>query len=129
MNKVQKNWLEWIVFALGLVLVTGVLGYLIYDGATLGNAPPNIEVRLGTPEQRTQGFIVPVSVKNLGDETAEGVQIEVTLESGREGTEPERGEFNIAFLPRRATHEGWVAFQTDPRCAQMKARVLGYGQP
>lgn len=132
MSKLQKNWLEWIVFACGLVLVVSTLGYLAYEGATMGNDPPSIEVRLGTPEQRTHNFIVPVTVTNHGDETAEGITVEVTLENavgGEGGGEPVRGELTIAFLPRRATREGWVTFQQDPRAARLTARVLGYEKP
>jgi uncharacterized protein (TIGR02588 family) len=127
MNKPQKNWLEWVVFAVGLVLVAGTLAYLVYAGATTGSEPPSLEVRLGTPEQRTHNFIVPVTVINHGDKTAGGIKIEVVLET--EGQEKARGELDIPFLPRRATREGWVAFEQDPRTAQLKARVLGYEEP
>jgi uncharacterized protein (TIGR02588 family) len=127
-KKLQKNWVEWAVFALGLLLVTSTLAYLAYDAATITDAPPSIEVRAGQPEQRPHNFIVPVSLVNHGDQTAEGVLVEVVLESG--GQEKERGEFTVAFLPRRSTREGWVAFQTDPRTVeQVKARVLGFEKP
>jgi uncharacterized protein (TIGR02588 family) len=127
MNKLQKNWFEWIVFALGLLLVFSTLGYLIYAGASMGHEPPSLEVRLGTPEQRQFNFIVPVTVVNHGDETAEGVRIEVVMESG--GEVKERGEFDLPFVPRHATREGWVTFEQDPRTAQLKARVQGYQRP
>lgn len=126
-TKVEKNWLEWIVFGVGLALVAGVLGFLVYDGARMGGAPPDIELKLGAPARRGAEFVVPVAATNRGDETAEGVQIEVVLEAG--GGEPERGEFAIAFLPRRATRNGWVTFRTDPSTGQLKARVLGYEKP
>ena len=129
MSKLQKNWVEWTVFAVGLVLVVSALAYLVYDGATMGSDPPSLEVRLGAPEQRAHNFIVPVTVTNHGDETAEGVTIEVLLESSGEGQKPERGELSVAFIPRRATREGFVAFQQDPRCKRLTARVLGYEKP
>jgi uncharacterized protein (TIGR02588 family) len=127
MNKIQKNWFEWIVFALGLILVSATLGYLIFAGATMGHEPPSLEVHLGTPEQRQFNFIVPVTVVNHGDETAEGVLIEVVMANG--GEEIARGEVDVAFLPRHATRQGWVTFEQDPRTAQLKARVLGYQKP
>jgi uncharacterized protein (TIGR02588 family) len=127
MKKPKKNWLEWVVFALGVILVSSTLGYLIYAGVSMGHEPPSLEVRLGTPEQREFNFIVPVTVVNHGDETAEGVRIEVVMASG--GEEKARGELNVAFLPRHATREGWVTFELDPRTAQLKARVLGYQKP
>lgn len=128
MKNLEKNWLEWIVFVASFVLVATMLGYLVYDGATLGKAPPSIEFELGTPQPQLNRFAVPVSVTNRGDETAVGVHIEVVLES--DGKEQESGEFEIAFLPRHSTRSGWVTFQTDPRTVeQMKARVLGFEKP
>lgn len=128
MKNLEKNWLEWIVFAVSLVLVVATLGYLVYDGATTGNTPPSIEFELGKPQLQADHFIVPVSVTNRGDETAEGVHIEVVLENG--GQEQESAEFEIAFLPRLSTREGWVTFETDPRTVDgMNARVLGYEKP
>ena len=127
MKKIQKNWLEWIVFALGLALVSSTLVYLIYAGTSMSESPPNLEVRLGTPEQLQFSFIVPVTVINHGDETAEGVRIEVVLES--DGEDKARGEVDLPFLPRHATREAWVTFEQDPRTAKLKARVLGYQKP
>jgi uncharacterized protein (TIGR02588 family) len=128
MKNLEKNWLEWIVFAASLVLVVSALGYLVYDVSTFGEAPPIVEFQLGTPQPQSNHFLIPVSVSNRGDETAEGVHIEVVLESG--GKEQESGEFEIAFLPRHSTREGWVTFKTDPRTVeQMKARVLGFEKP
>ncbi len=128
MKKLEKNWLEWLVFAASLVLVLSTLGYLVYDGATFGEAPPSIEFQLGQPQPRSNRFVVPVSVTNRGDETAQGVHIEVTLESG--GKEQENADFEIAFLPRHSTRKGWVTFKTDPRSVeQMQARVLGFEKP
>jgi len=128
MKQVEKNWLEWIVFAASLVLVLSMLGYLVYDVATVGEVPPNIEVQLGQPQLQSNRFLVPLSVTNRGGETAEGVHIEVTLENGSK--EEESADFEIAFLPRNSTREGWVTFKTDPRTVeQMQARVLGFEKP
>lgn len=127
MKTVQKNWLEWVVFAVGLVLVLAVLVYLLFSGASMGNEPPNIEVRLGTPEPQQFNFIVPVTVVNHGDETAASLRVEVVMQN--HGQEQARGELDIPFLPRHATREGWVTFEQDPRSSQLKARVLGYQKP
>ena len=127
-TKVEKNPLEWVVFGVGLLLVVCVLGYLVYDGASMGDAPPDIKLALGPPERRGTEFVVPVAATNEGDQTAEGVQIEVVLETAA-GGEPERGEFAVAFIPRRATRRGWVSFATDPAAGRLKARVLGYEKP
>ena len=124
--KVQKNWLEWTVFAVSALLIAAVLGFLVYETATIGNAPPDIHLQIGTPEQRTGYFAVPVEAINKGDHTAEGVHIEVVLKAG--GKE-ETGDFEIAFLPRRGSREAWVTFKSDPRSGTLEARVLGYEKP
>ena len=126
-RRVEKNWLEWTVFGVGLALVAGTLGYLVYDGVTAAGDPPAVEVTLGEPRPTGHNFIVPVTVTNHGEETAEGVTVEVTLEAA--GAPPERGELTLAFLPRRATREGWVTFRTDPRAGRLTPRVLGYEKP
>jgi uncharacterized protein (TIGR02588 family) len=125
-NKINKNWLEWTVFGVSAALIALVIGFLIFESATLGDALPDIQVRTGTPEARTGYFAVPLEVTNKGDQTAEGVHIEVVLRSG--GKE-EHADLEIAFLPRRGAREAWVTFKTDPRQGTLEARVLGYEKP
>ncbi|MCP9492936.1 MAG: hypothetical protein MSG64_00620 [Pyrinomonadaceae bacterium MAG19_C2-C3] len=124
MSEVKKNILEWIVFAVSLVLVMGVIGYLSYDAATLGNRPPDIQVLLGVSESRTQGFAIPVTVRNTGEETAEGVRVEVELKL--DGADAETGELEFPFVPRGGQREGFVAFKHDPNTGRLETRVLGY---
>jgi len=126
--KLQKNWLEWLVFGLSFVLVLCTLGYLVYDSATSAKTPANIELKLGKPQPQANRFMIPVSVTNSGETTAETVQIEVTLETS--GKEQENAQLEIGFLPRHSKREGWVTFETDPRSVEeTKARVLGFEQP
>ena len=126
MNTPKKNWLEWTVFAFSALLIVGVLSFLIYESATIGNSPPDIHVQVGTPEARAGYFAVPIEAKNNGDHTAEGVHIEVVLKTGNK---EETGDFQIAFLPRRGSREAWVTFKSDPRQGTLEARVLGYEKP
>ena len=126
MKKVEKNWLEWSVFAVSAALIIGVVAFLIYESATIGNAPPDIQVEIGAPEQRSGYFAVPINATNKGDHTAEGVHVEVVL---RGAGEEETGDFEIAFLPRRGSREAWVTFKSDPRAGTLEARVLGYEKP
>jgi uncharacterized protein (TIGR02588 family) len=127
MKKVGKNWLEWSVFAASTVLIVALLGFLIYESMTIGNAPPDIQLEVGAPEQRTGYFAVPITATNKGDHTAEGVHIEVVLRGANK--EEETGDFEIQFLPRRGSREAWVTFKSDPRNGTLEARVLGYEKP
>jgi uncharacterized protein (TIGR02588 family) len=125
-KKIEKNWLEWAVFAVGLALVCGVLGFLAYDGATTADAPAEFHIEIGRHERRGDGYHVPVRLTNRGGETAEGVHVEVVLEAAGQ---TERGEFVVAFLPRGGTREASVTFHTDPAAGRLRARVLGYERP
>jgi uncharacterized protein (TIGR02588 family) len=126
MKRLAKNWLEWLVFGLSFTLVAGLLVYLTYDAVTRQNRPPNLVVEFGEIQAQEKHFLVPVLVTNHGDLTAKDILIEVTLN----GASGERATFEVDFLPRRATHEGWVTFRSDPHAAaDLRAQVLGYQKP
>jgi uncharacterized protein (TIGR02588 family) len=125
--KLHKNWLEWVVFAVSAVIVIGCVAALAMSAVRSGKEPPDVTVEVGVPSRGASGYRVPVEVRNDGDETAEGVTIEVALVSG--GEEVERGEFTLAFLPRKSRREGWVVFHRDPACCTLRARPLGFEKP
>lgn len=127
MSRVEKNPLEWAVFFVGLAAVLATMGFLVWDAATSNGSTPDLRVELGAPEPASGGFTVPVTVRNLGDETAEGVLVEVTLELP--GAPPETAEIEMAFVPRRSRREGWVTFRGNPRQGRLAGRALGYEKP
>ncbi len=129
MKQTKKNWLEWTVFAASALLVAGVIGYVAFSAATLGNSPPRIEIEFGAIEQQGDRFIVPVSATNRGDKMAEAVVIEITATVKSEAAEDERAELTIEYIPRRATRKGLVTFKTPVRQADLSARVVGYETP
>lgn len=126
-RRVKKNPLEWAVFAVSLVVVLATVGHLVYDAATVRDAKPDLRIELGRPEPRSGGFAVPVTVHNRGDETAEGVRVEVEL--AIPGGEPERAELDVTFIPRRSKREGWVTFRSDPSRGRLTGRAMGYEKP
>ena len=126
-RKVEKNPLEWAVFTVSLLAVLATAGFLIHDAVTNTGSAPDLRVEIGPAERRSGAFTVPVTVRNLGDETAEGVQVEVTLEIP--GAPPETAEVEITFLPRRSRREAWVTFRHDPRRGRLTGRALGYEKP
>ncbi len=129
---VQKNWLEWTVFVCGLLLTLATVGYLAYDALTLEEKPPSIALKLGEPRILStpggeKSFMVPVEAFNRGQQTAEGVHIEVSAKFP--GAPEQSADYDIAFLPRGSSREGWVAFEGDPKQAKLDARVLGFEIP
>jgi uncharacterized protein (TIGR02588 family) len=120
-KKPDKNWLEWTVFWSSLALVLAVVAYLVYAATTQGDRPPRLSVTLGAAVPVPGGFGVPVSVSNSGDNTAENVRVEVSLEG-----HDERGHLVLAFVPQQATRRGWVTFRARPDPARLRASILGY---
>lgn len=127
MSRLNKNGLEWAVFSVGLVVVLGTVGFLVYDMVRSGSAPPDLSVELGAPRRQGGKWVVPVTVKNQGDETAEGAQVEVTL--AIPGEPPERARFQIAFVPSGSRREGFVTFAKDPARGRLSGRVVGFETP
>ena len=127
MKKPKKNWLEWTVFALSLLLILATAGALVYEQVSLGKEPADPQIELGTPQPHAGYFAVPVRVTNQGDATAENVHLEVELQLP--GGEKETGEFDLPYLPRHATREAFVTFRHNPSEGKMESRVLGYEKP
>lgn len=127
MSPVAKHPLEWAVFALSAILVAATVGYLAWDAVRGEDSPPLLSVELGTPEPRSGSWLVPVKVRNLGHETAEGVRVQVTLETP--GAPPEQADFDVAFVPRESEREGWVSFRGDPSRGRLTGRAVGYERP
>jgi uncharacterized protein (TIGR02588 family) len=127
MSGLRKNRLEWIVFAVSLAVVLGTVGLLVQDMIRGKSAPPDLVVELGAPLRQAQGWAVPVTVRNVGGETAEGARIEVTL--AIPGQPPERAEIDMAFVPADSRREGFVTFAGDPARGRLAGRVVGFEIP
>lgn len=124
----MRNWLEWIVFSICAVIVLFVAGALIYDASQNGTSQPIVSVELGSGERAGEGYMVPVTVRNDGDASAEEVEVEVTLTSEAGGEE--KSSLTFQFLPRRSHRKGWVLFMDNPAMgAELKARTVGFRHP
>ena len=106
----QKNWLEWMVFAIGLILIGSVVTYLGKDALRSSQPDAHVVVRLGATEARGGHRYVPITLVNSGGRAAAGVHVEVLLERGNDVVE--RARFVVDLIPRGASREGWVAFDS-----------------
>lgn len=116
----EKSWLEWLVFGLSCTLILAVVGFLIHDARTDAGRPPAIEIRLGQAVSSPSGYLVPVTVTNSGDQTAQALEIEVSS-GGREG---EKATLSYDFLASGEVREGWAGFSSEP--SGLTARVVGF---
>ena len=127
-QKHEKNWLEWIVFALGMALTLLVLGYLGYQAITASQATPILMVSADSAQEQDGQYVMPVRVRNTSAAPAEGVHVQVVL--FKDGAEWEKADFTLQFAPPHSRRRGWVSFLKDPSQAdRIEARALGYQMP
>ena len=118
---------ERIVAGVGLVLVAGVVGFLIYEAFTGKRLPPDVKLSVDSVVEIRNGFLVRITAVNEGGMTAEGVIVEAEL---RSGTEPvERSRTTIDYLPPRSEKRAGLFFTRDPRQLDLQVRSLGYEEP
>jgi uncharacterized protein (TIGR02588 family) len=116
-----KNALEWTIFGLSVLLVGGMLAYLALEAISGVALPPRLEISLGVPVKAGEHVLVPVTVKNKGEATAAGVEIEVKRRKSEE-----TAHFSFPYLPREGQRNGWVVFDAPLDKRDLKASILGY---
>lgn len=124
----KKNILEWIVFSLSLLLISGIFGYLIYQTVIYEPGSPDLVVTFKSDPSPSSPYRFHVSVENKGQETAEEVNIELVLE--KDGEELEMATLQIPYSPKESTREGWLNFSKNPAMADtLYSRVVSYKKP
>lgn len=124
----EKNWLEWSVFAASAVVLAFTFGFLGYEAFVSTVKPTAIEIELGTPEAHDDYYAVPVTIKNVGSQSIEDVQVDVTLMQEQE--EVETASITMPTLPRESSREGHVAFSSDPGEAdEIRTQIVSYVVP
>lgn len=105
--KEERNALEWFSLALGTLVTLLTLAYLAYLTTTEDPSPPRLSVRIGAPVAAEGTYEVPITVQNLGGQTAEEVEVEASLGE-------ERSHFSVEFIPEQDSAIGWVCFSRPP---------------
>jgi uncharacterized protein (TIGR02588 family) len=124
----KKNVLEWIVFSLSLLLISGIFGYLIYQSVIYEPGSPDLVVTFKSDPSPNNPYRFHVSVENKGQETAEEVNIELVLE--KDGQELEMATLQIPYAPKESKREGWMVFSKNPEMADtLYSRVVSYKKP
>ncbi|MEG4328260.1 TIGR02588 family protein [Microcoleus sp. herbarium5] len=119
---------EWVTFAIACLILSILIGLVIYNWVTKKQEPPIISVTRKTPIRENKGqFYVPFTVTNTGGETAESVQIIAELRVN--GEVLESGDQQIDFLSSDETQEGAFIFSRDPRQGELIVRSSSYKLP
>ena len=112
--------LEWLMGGLGLLLVLAVLAIVAFE-AVGPREPPRIEARLGEIRRSGSVWLAEIEVRNLGDETAAGVEIE-----GRVGDRTAGA--TLDYVPAHGRERVTLSFDADPRGA-VDLSVPGWSEP
>lgn len=118
--------LEWVVAALGLVLVVTAVWVMLAD-ARRERTPPDIVVRADSVHALPgSGFLVRFTAHNRGRETAAEVEIVGELRDAA-GTATSR--VRLDYLPGESRRGGGLLFARDPRAGALALRAEGYREP
>ena len=123
----KPSLLEWIVAAIGLLLVSGAIGFLIYRGATKGDLPPKFKIEVLSIVKADENYLVNFRIFNSGEITAAALTIEGELKSGE--TSEETSDVTLTYVPSQSERRGGLIFTKNPNEYQMQIRAKGYEQP
>lgn len=127
MHAGESSLLEWMMAVVGLIIVGGVLGFLIYRGATKSDAPPNLKVEVESITKTGENYLVNFRVFNTGETTAAAVTIEGELKSGEKAEET--SDVSLTYVPGQSQRRGGLIFTKNPNDFQIRIRAKGYEQP
>jgi uncharacterized protein (TIGR02588 family) len=113
----------------GLLLVLGVLGFLLYEAAR-----PQTEAEIVTAVQsitpQAGGYLVIFTASNQGRQTAAAVLVEGALYDPASPEEPvETAEVTFDYIPDRSDRTGSFVFENDPRAYELRIQVKGFMEP
>ncbi len=121
------NFPEWIIAALGMVLLFSALGFILYRAVMSESRPASLSVSVESIERSDQGFRVDFTVSNSGSQTAAAVMIEGELtEAGRT---VEKSNASLGYAPGNSIRRGSIYFANDPNLHEIKVRAVGFEKP
>ncbi len=106
-TRLEKNWLEWLVFGISVVLVTGMVGYLLYLEFTPSSKDFDYEIGFKEAQNLNGRYLVPVNIKNKSNQSVQDVALEIT--SGAE-----TADLQLDYLPRHSHRDATVFFKGKP---------------
>jgi uncharacterized protein (TIGR02588 family) len=118
---------EWLVAALGLVLLCASLGYLGWHALRGGSDVPAPSVKVMGIDAQPGRYVVRLRVTNQSPATAAALRVEGVLRQG--GEEVERSDTEFQYLPGRSSVQGGLFFQRDPRQFQLEVLAKGFEEP
>lgn len=126
MEKAEKpSLLQNIVFYMGIVILGGLLGYLIFQIFSDDDSPADI--RIDIQPQTQPDCVFEIQFKNEGGTTAE--QILVGMDLYARGEVVEHTIARIDYLPIQSTQTVRVRFDSKIGCDSLRVTSLTFVEP
>ena len=109
-DKKQHNIIENGTFVVGLLILLALISYLVYQISQDKKSPPEIQVTTNY-QTAMDNYAFEVTVENNGGESAEAVNIKISLY--QEGEAVEDGTLDIQYVPVKSKETGWIVFHSD----------------
>jgi uncharacterized protein (TIGR02588 family) len=119
--------LEWVVAAVGALLVAGAVAYLAGQAIWRDETPPDVRLTVERVVPLQEGYVVEFRATNRGAQTAAQLVVEGVL-AGPDGR-AETAEATFDYLPPTSYRQGGLFFTEDPRRGELRLRARGYASP
>lgn len=120
--------LEWVAAAIGLVIVSAILAFLLIETLrTDPDIPPMLSIAPVRLVSSGNSYVLEVEVANSSRQTAAAVQVQGTLENGAGGGISSTATLN--YVPGKSTRTASLVFGQDPRQRPLDLRVTGFERP
>lgn len=119
--------LEWIVAALGALIVAAVLAVLTHEALTYHDGAPVLVARVLDVTSTEGGFVVRFVTENRGPSTAAEVVVSATLKDGDRVVE--EAEITLDYVARKSSREAGVILRRDPKSGTLELAATSYRKP
>ena len=117
----------WSIAFLGLAMVAGSIGFMLYEAIAGERTPPDVVVHVDLILPARNGHLVKFRAVNEGGSTAEGVTVEGELMNGPNSIET--SNTTLEYVPSHSMREGGLYFTLDPKQYELRVRAKGYEKP
>ncbi len=123
----RRNWVEWVALGISVAAIVGVVAFLVVDGLTDADHPPEPRVVLqpDAAYETDTGWILPATVTNDGDRPAEALMLRATATV--DGSE-EESDVAIDYLPSGTDVEISFGFSAEPD-GDVTVTTIGFRLP
>jgi uncharacterized protein (TIGR02588 family) len=126
-GRLQAPLSEWIVASVSTLLVLGMLFYLLSEGIRRPQQPAALVIRTDSIVEAPAGYLVMITLRNDGGETAANVLVHAEVASGAQKVE--ESEVTVDYVPVAAERSASLQFTNDPRQHRLTVRISGFMPP